>query len=53
MEKIPAVAAAAKPQSDPSGPMIVRAAAGMAIGMAADTSWSDAGGRSSVGLLRG
>jgi len=48
MEKIPAAASAAKPQSDPLGPMIVRAAAGTAAG----TSWSDARGGRSVGLLR-
>jgi len=52
MEKIPAAASAAKPQSDPLGPMIVRAAAGMTAGMAAGTSWSDARGEHSVGLLR-
>ena len=53
MEKIPAAASAAKPQSDPLGPMIVRAAAGTAAGMAAGTSWSDAGGRTQCRLAAG
>ena len=49
MEKIPAAAAAAKPQSNPPGPMIVRVAAGTAAG----TSWSDAGGRTKCRLAAG